>query len=56
MPAAMPMDAMALSRLSGGARRPTTPTSDVTPVPLTPMPNRTPLISRSVVVAAAYMK
>ena len=48
MPAAMPIEAMALSRFSGGARRPMVPTSEVTPVPLTPMPISTPLIRRCV--------
>ena len=38
---------MALVRLSGGAARPTAPTSEVIPVPLTPMPSRTPLSMRS---------
>ena len=56
MPAAMPMEAMALSRFSGGASRPMVPTSEVTPVPLTPMPSSTPLISRCVGDVAAYMK
>ena len=40
MPAAMPSEAMALVRLSGGAARPTAPTSEVMPVPLTPMPEQ----------------
>ncbi len=43
MPAAMPIEAMALSRFSGGASRPMVPTSEVTPVPETPMPISTPL-------------
>ena len=38
MPAAMPIEAMAERRFSGGASRPMVPTSEVTPVPLTPMP------------------
>ena len=56
MPAAMPIEAMAESRFSGGASRPMVPTREVTPVPLTPMPISTPLTRRSAVEVAAYMK
>ena len=56
MPAAMPIEAIADSRFSGGASLPMVPTSEVTPVPLTPMPNRTPLISKSFDEVAAYIR
>jgi hypothetical protein len=56
IPAAIPIEAMAESRFSAGARRPMVPTSDVTPVPLTPMPIKTPLIRRSALDVAAYIK
>ena len=46
---------MAAVRFSGGAARPAAPTSAVSPVPLTPMPNKTPLSIRSNGVRAAYM-
>ncbi len=56
MPAAMPIEAMAERRFSGGASRPMVPTSEVTPVPLTPMPISRPLITRSVADVAAYIQ
>mgnify|MGYP003429766731 CR=1 FL=1 len=55
-PPVPPIDAIADKRFSGGARRPMVPTSEVTPVPLTPMPIRMPLINRSTDVVAANMK
>ena len=55
MPLAMPSEAMAAVRLSGGAARPAAPTSAVMPVPLTPMPSSTPLTIRSKAVVAEYM-
>ena len=47
---------MAAVRCSGGAARPTAPTSEVMPVPATPMPSNTPLISRSAPVWAANIR
>ena len=56
IPAAIPIEAMAESRLSAGANRLMVPTREVRPVPLTPTPIRMPLITRSAVDTAAYMR
>ena len=56
MPVAMPSEAMAVVRLSGGTARLTAPTRADTPEPPDPSPSSTPATSNPVPVAACVMR